>query len=349
MSAASTVRPALFDLLSQLTAQKETLSPSLNANLEVLNKTASLAGIKLFGLNAFDEAERYLTIGAAGGCVLCQFYMATCHALQDGIWYNEDGTLSSRASEETRKWLNLAAAQNYVPALIQLGDTASLEKAKTLVKDFSREEAPNGMYYMYLITNDISWLEKSAAAGWDLAKFKLAEQYRRKPSLIANEALRLARIEELYQESADAGLPLAMYARVFATDSTANLAEKQTRLAHLARDGHLRSMLEYGYALANIPNSQDPVQDQNGHPLPVTNRYGLATDLPVAYAYLQYVHKNLEGPITAPQLPADLHHIERRMTPSDKQRVMQIFSSLDSRIFQLFSRVEDLIIPGTAK
>jgi TPR repeat protein len=204
------------------------------------------------------------------------------------------------------------------------------------------------MYYQYLITDDVSWLEKSAAAGFSLAQFKLAEQYQRHPKLIANDALRLARIEELYQESADAGLPLALYARVFFGDSTASMAEKRTRLARLADLGHVEAMMEYGHALANMPLRERPAPDEDGSEPPFTNPYGLEKNLPLAYALLKHVQKSMPAPIP-PRLPADIHKIEMRMSLEDHEQAKLALAAVESNTPQLFVRLEELIIPGTAK
>ncbi|CAI2797711.1 hypothetical protein K7402_01840 [Pseudomonas fluorescens group sp.] len=348
MSAESTVRSALFNVLSQLNAQKETLSLPMTTALDELNQSAARAGMKMFWLNNTEEAEHFLTIASAAQFPECQFSMATCNVYRDGIWHSEHGKLSSYASEETKKWLKLAAAQNYIPALIQLGDTESLETAKTLVSTFPAYKEPEGMYYQYLITDDVSWLEKSAAAGFSLAQFKLAEQYQRHPKLIANDALRLARIEELYQESADAGLPLALYARVFFGDSTASMAEKRTRLARLADLGHVEAMMEYGHALANMPLRERPAPDEDGSEPPFTNPYGLEKNLPLAYALLKHVQKSMPAPIP-PRLPADIHKIEMRMNLEDHEQAKLALAAVESNTPQLFVRLEELIIPGTAK
>lgn len=296
MSAESTVRSALFNVLSQLNAQKETLSLPMTTALDELNQSAARAGMKMFWLNNTEEAEHFLTIASAAQFPECQFSMATCNVYRDGIWHSEHGKLSSYASEETKKWLKLAAAQNYIPALIQLGDTESLETAKTLVSTFPAYKEPEGLYYQYLITDDVSWLEKSAAAGFSLAQFKLAEQYQRHPKLIANDALRLARIEELYQESADAGLPLALYARVFFGDSTASMAEKRTRLARLADLGHVEAMMEYGHALANMPLRERPAPEEDGSEPPFTNPYGLEKKPPPRLRPVEARPKKHAGP-----------------------------------------------------
>lgn len=348
MNMDSTVRPALFNVLCQLNSQSTSLTLDMRTALIELNSAALNAGKKMFGLNNLEDAEHFLNIAGAAGSAWSQFAMATCGAYRDGIWHREHGGITSSASDETKKWLNLAAAQDYLPALIQLGDTQSQEKAKALITNLPPEETPQGMYYMYLITNDANWLEKSAEAGWNQARYKLASLYRREPQRIANEALRLARIEELNQQSADSGLPLAVYARVFSDDSTASLAEKRTRLAQLARMGHVEGMLEYGYALANLPRDLYRTTTPYGHELPAPRTYGLPKDLGLAYAQLKYVQKQTAGAIKVPALADDLHTIEMRMTPTDVEKANTTLRALAQMNIEPFYRLEELIIAGTA-
>lgn len=343
------VRPALFNVLCQLNKQSTPMTLDMRTALNELNIAALNAGKKMFGLNSLEDAEHFLNIVAAAGNAWCQFAMATCGAYRDGIGHRESGGIISHASEETKKWLNLAAAQDYIPALIQLGDTQSQEKAKALITNLPPEETPQGMYYMYLITNDANWLEKSADAGWNQARYKLASLYRREPQRIANEALRLARIEELNQQSADSGLPLAVYARVFSDKSTASIAEKQTRLVQLARMGHVEGMLEYGYALANLPRDLYRATTPYGHELPAPRTYGLPKDLGLAYAQLKYIQKQAAGAVKAPTLAEDLHTIEMGMSPTDAEKANTTLRELAQKNIEPFYRVEELIIPGTAK
>lgn len=345
----TTVNPPLFAVLSQLSTQLGTLTPQMQQALNELNYAASRTGGQLYALNQLEEAEHFLNIVAASGDPWAQFTMATIHAHHDGIWFNEQGEMTSNASEETIKWLRLSAAQDYVPALIQLGDTQSLEKAKTLINGLPDNDKPMGMYFMYLATDVVSWLESSAAAGYNLAQFKLARLYLRKPQIIANEALRAARIEELYQESADGGLPLAVYTRIFAGNSTASITEKQTRLSQLAWMGQVDGMLEYGYALANRPRNETRTAEVYPDEHAPSRTYGLARDLGVAYAMLKYVMKKTVGIIKAPALAYDVHSIEMQMTSKDGEKADATLSQLTEKDIQPFYRLEQLIIPGTAK
>lgn len=346
MSKDSKVIPELFELLSLMNENRQSLAPQVQTSLDALNNAASETGANLFVLNRFEEAEHYLSIGAAAGSGWSAFAMATCSAQRDGIWYTPDGRLASRASDDTKRWLKLAADRNYIPALIQLGDTESIEKAKDLLNQGVVEPSLAG-YYMYLITDDVMYLQQAATegSGSGLAKFKLAQLYQRAPGIIENAALRTARIEELLQESADAGLPLALYARVFSADSTASVREKQERLAKLAWAGQVDAMLEYGYALANMPRSRQlsPGQYEDGHQIPHT--YGLARDLGVAHALLKFVLKNTPQAST---LAADVHFIQTRMTDTDRERSDATDRQLAEKQVGPFYRLEELIIPGTA-
>ncbi|MDQ0654023.1 hypothetical protein [Pseudomonas cedrina] len=349
MNMNSNVDPVLFNFLSQVNMQKAALSPPTQITLNQLYSTAHEAGAKLFWLGNLEKAEPLLNIAAASGNGWSQFALATCNVYRDGIWHTEHDSLVSYPSEETKKWLRLAAANDYLPALIQLGDSASVEKAKALISQLPAEEKPQGLYYQYLLTDDAEWLERSAAAGSNKAQHALANLYRRNPQMIANDAYRTARIEELYQLAADGGLPLAVYSRVFSADSSASAAEKQSRLAQLAWLGHVEGMLEYGYALANLPrrSTRNPLLYEDQQPKPRT--YGLAKDLGVACAMLKFVLKNTAGAISMPMLADDVHRIETQMTPADQEQADTTLRQLTEKQISPFYRLEELIIPGTAK
>ncbi|UII74059.1 hypothetical protein LVW35_13120 [Pseudomonas sp. HN11] len=347
MNLDSNVLPALFNVLAHLNAQHKPLAQPMQAALDTLNSTAVEAGTRMFNLGNLEKAESYLTIGAGAGDVWCQFALATCGTYRDGIWHRERGDVISHAGDETKKWLRLAADQNHIPALIQLGDSASMEKAQGLINDAPAYDQPRGMYYMYLITEDASWLEKSAAAGWEEAQYRLAEFYQRHPERITNSALRAARIEELFQESADGGFPLAVHARIFSDDSTASLTEKQARLDQLARMGQVDAMLEYGYALANMPRFEHRAPDT--YELRTTPRtYGLAQDLGLAYAMLKFVLKQTAGAIEFPRLAADLHGLEMRLRPKDVEMADATLLKFHDNGVRAFRRLYEVIIPRTA-
>lgn len=349
MKSDSKIRPALFSVLSQLNTQKTTMPLEMQTALNELNDAALHTGAKIFQLNKLEEAERFLNIAAANGNAWSQFALATCGAYRDGIWHHKNGEVTSHASDDTKKWLRLAAAQNYIPALIQLGDAQSLEKAKGLLTNPASQENPQGMYYMYLITNDTHWLEKSAAVGWNQAQYKLAQLYQQKPEIFSNDTLRHARIEELLQASADGGLPLAVYARVFSDESNASFAEKQSRLAQLAWMGQVYGMLEYGYALANFARAQKDASRYAPGERQAPRTYGLAKDLGLAYAMLKYVLKKTAEVDEVPMLASDLHAIEMQMTQTDWEKARTTLTELADKAIEPFSRLEELIIPGTAK
>lgn len=348
MSKNSTVIPALFKVLYLMRGKGNAVPPEMEAAVEELNAVAYETGRKLFMLNAFEDAQLYLNVAAAAGYDWHLFALATCGVYRDGIGYSQDGKIFSHASDETKKWLTLAAAVDYVPALIQLGDAKSKTRAKELL-DAGAVRGPLATYYMYLLTDDSNYLQQAATEGSSLAKFKLAQLYRRVPQMIENAALRTAKIEELFQDSADAGLPLAVYARVFDAESTASAAEKQTRLAQLAWLGQVEGMLEYGYALANMPRTQNPTpgRHQDGQQIPHT--YGLARDLGVAHAMLKFVLKNTAGAIQIRNLATDIHLIEMRMSDADVGTSNGTLRQLAEKKVEPFYRLEELIIPGTAR
>lgn len=325
-----TVSSALFMLFSQLNEQKTALPAALNASLTQLNDVAKKIGLELFGLERYEEAQWYLTFAGAAGDLESQYAMATCQTRRDGELYTP--------SAETKKWLRLAAAQNYMPALMRLGDAESLTKANALASLAATQGNAQAMLDMYTLTKNVTWLEKAVAAGNHEAEFTLAEAYRNDPQLIANAVERMALMEELYQKSADGGCQRAVYDRIFSLQSTASIAEKQQRLGQLAWAGQIDGLLEYGYALAGLP------RDKARAP----RTYGLEKDQAKAFAFLEFVLKKSPATRATPQLEADVEDLWHQLSPEKYDASMAIQSELENKIPTLFKLITPMIVLGKA-
>lgn len=324
----SKVSSALFTLFIQLNQQKASLAPLLNASLTQLSDVAKNIGLELFYLESYEKAQWYLTFAATAGDVESQYAMATCQTRLDGELYTP--------SEETKKWLRLAAAQDYVPALMRLGDTESLAKADALARPDATDGDSRAMLNLYTLTEDITWLDKAVAAGDHQAEFALAEAYRKKPGLIANEAERLALMEELYQKSADSGYPSAVYDRVFSPQSTASVVEKQQRLGQLAWMGQIDGLLEYAYALAG--------RSRDGEREPRT--YALVKDQAQAFAWLGFVLMKLPTALVTPHLDADVEDLSYTLSSEQHEASKALQAELVNTIPRIFKFLAPMIVLG---
>lgn len=326
MSTESQVLPPLFSLITQLHDGARTLPAQLNSTFTELTETAKDTGFSLFSLRRYKKARFHLTIAGAAGDVDSQYAMATCQSVLDG------GV--RRTTSATRQWLSLAAAQNHIPALMRLGDVQSLAKAKELATSAANANVPHAMIYLYLMTQDIEWLNRAAATGAPEALFELAQAYRKRPALISDNQEREAKVAQLIQRSADAGHRKAVHDLAFAQDGTVSTEEKQKRIIQLAEMGQLDGLLEYGYALAGL--SQDKSK---------THRtYGLESNLPKACALLRLVLMETADAMTLPNIEADYWALMHQM--SDTQDYEAILTDLQETTPRVFSVLEPMVVVG---
>lgn len=330
MSIDSPALSSLFTLLTQLNTQAETTPAVLSLSLGQLNEAANKTGLALFKLENYEKARYYLTIAAAAGDAESQYAMATCETRLDGGFRS--------ASENTKKWLRLAAAQDHIPALMRLGDRDSLAKAKDLTTSAAADGSARAMLYLYTLTQDAEWLAKATVTGNPEAQYTLAEAYRKRPELISNAVEREALIAELHQKSADSGYPEAVYTRAFTSDKTVSVEEKQTRIAQLALMGQLDGMLEYGYALAGLS------QDRTRAP----HTYGLERNLPKAYAMLQFVLMKTDGALLLQTVEQDAWALRHQLPPQDSNTAETIFNELQNTLPVVFKTLRPMVILGRA-
>lgn len=323
------VSSKLSTLITQLNDQKASLPAPLNATLAELTDAARKIGSALFCRGKIDDAAFYLTFPALNGDAQSQYAMATCTGYIFGAF--------RYAFPETKKWLRLAAAQNNVFALMWLGDTESLAKARELSMAAVAAGNAQGMLNMYTLTQDITWLTQAAATGNSKAQFKLAQAYREHPGLMTNAVERNALIEEMCQKSADSGYPPALYDRVYPQTSTASTLEKQQRFAQLVAAGELEGIQEYGYALAGMPWKGAKK----------ARTYGLEKDLPKARALLKFARDRNVGIESVDQLDADLEEILHQMSPKQYDASLSILAELNSKVLLVAQFNEPKVVLGS--
>jgi len=334
----SNTLPALFALLTQLKAQKNSLGETISASLDQLNETATKMGSELFSLEYYDRAELCLTIAAAQGNADAQYAMATCVTRRDGGF--------RVASEETRKWLSLAAAQNHIPSLMRLGDADSLEKANGLLQPKATAGDTQAMRLLFELSNDVNWLTMAVAQGDHAAEFQLAQAYRGTPTLIPNPVERRALIEELLQKAADGGDLQALADRVFSANSTATVLEKQQRLVQFAGSGQLDALLEYGYALAGMPRNGEGASNFVQRHRSAPRTYGLERDFGKAYAVLGLVLPIMPANPSAEILRQDMDAILHQMTPQQYAASGTTRLDMQANIPRVFKTIAPMILVG---
>ncbi|WP_124421738.1 MULTISPECIES: sel1 repeat family protein [Pseudomonas fluorescens group] len=318
----------LYTLISQLNEQKASLPEPLKTSLAELTHTSKAIGTALFHQERYEEAEFYLTFPGLAGEAEAQYAMATCTGYQlGGFRY---------PFAQTLRWLRLAAAQDHVLALMWLGDSQSLAKAKALSTTGAAQGDIQSMFNLYALTQDITWLTKAADTGNPGALYKLAQTYREHPGLMPNAVERTAEIEVLCQRAADSGYPWALADRVFSPASTATMVEKQRRLAQLAWTGDPDGLLEYGYALAGL--ARDKTKP--------ARTYGMDRDLPKAYAALKFEWNRTATTRPVPGLEEALNFIDHQMNVADHEAVPASQSELASKIASAPKYYEPKVVIG---
>ncbi|AZE83647.1 hypothetical protein C4J98_2234 [Pseudomonas orientalis] len=327
MSIDSAVLHPLFTLFTQLHAHAEALPAPIKSSLTELTAEAKQTGLDLFNLRRDQQARFFLTIAGAAGDAEAQYTMATCVSyLQGGV---------RLYSSETKKWLLLAAAQNHIPALMRLGDAESLAKAKALATTAPFAETPRAMVYLYVMTKDIEWLRKAAAAGDPEALYRLAGAYEENPELLPDAQEREVKVALLTQQAADAGYAEAVSSLAFSRDKAVSVAEKQKRIIQLALMGNQEALLVYGYALAGL--SQDKTR--------APHTYGLEKNLPKACAVLEFLLITESGSLVRQPIEEDLWALKHQMLDTRQSEVY--LRELQVQIPRVFSRMGPLLILGS--
>ncbi|MBD8151227.1 sel1 repeat family protein [Pseudomonas fluorescens] len=318
----------LYTLISQLHEQKASLTEPLKTSLSELINTSKEIGTALFHQERFEEAEFYLTFPGLAGEAEAQYAMATCTGYQLGAF--------RYPFARTVGWLRLAAAQDHVLALMWLGDTQSLAKAKALSTEGAAQGDIQSMFNLYTLTQDITWLTKAADTGNPRALYKLAQTYQKHPGLMPDALERTATIEALCTRAADSGYPWALADRLFSPTSNATMVEKQRRLAQLAWTGDQNGLLEYGYALAALPRD-------NTKP---ARTYGMDRDLPKAYAALKFEWDRTATTRPVPGLEEAIDFISHQMNVDEHDAALASQSELKSKIASSVKYHEPKVVVG---
>lgn len=242
---------------------RDTLS-SLLLQINSEPDEATIKGLQLYNLGEFIQAKSHLTIAAAGGNSAAQYALGEIIRRQAGS-----------VTEEAKTWYRLAGAQNHVYALMRLGDTASLDNAKTLAQANADKGDTDAMLQLYELDQNIESLKKAADAGSLEAKYILAVKYDRDEKLIGDSVARRTAIDTLLKTAADGGLPKAMHWYANRPPISQNLPVRQKWLIKRAELNDVNGVLEYGYALGGVYADDDGVDTEYGTTQDLVKGYGL--------------------------------------------------------------------------
>ncbi|CEA01775.1 hypothetical protein BN1049_00532 [Pseudomonas saudimassiliensis] len=236
-------------------------------------QTAKERGIALF--NQFRVGGSYLLIAAEAGDADAQYYLG-----------EEIRTLNRFITRESQKWLEAAANQGHIYAMIRLGRSGNdlcavmgncpsgskspgdwLRHAYRVALPLAEQGDPEAMFLMYKITLDTDWRAKAAEAGHAFAQYGEAISIKQGRGfyLFGN---RKKAVEKWFKASAEGGYPLSMqyYQEILAErDDWEGVRYWQQKAAET---GHAESIYTLGAYLSHEPEGA-------GHELDLVKGYGL--------------------------------------------------------------------------
>jgi len=239
-------------------------------------QSAKVRGIILYNQYKAVSANSFLTVAAEAGDHEAQYYLG--ESLRKKNHY---------MNAEARKWYEASAAQGDLYAMIQLGRSEKdlckfmnncppaqkepiewLNHARNLVKPKADQGDAEAMYFMYELTIDDAWLEKSASAGNALAQYWMAIGVRQGDGFFLPWK-RLEAIGNWLKLSAEGGYPPAMmeYA-AFIYEDQGDLTVARHWIVEAANKGYKSGVSSYGAYSAHSPSLYDfPLDRVKGYAL----------------------------------------------------------------------------------
>lgn len=265
-------RLILLKYITILTLLAAPLAQAIQLSEEQLK--AKQNGIILY--NQHKDPEHELRIAAEAGDQEAQYYLA------------EDLRRTSRyTTTEAHKWYTAAAEQGDLYAMRRLSSMQSdlciamgncpngLKRPedwhqKLLATAIPLAEKGDGeaMYLLYHATNDLEWLEKSAAAGYAHSQFWLALKYTQGDKFFLFPWEKDAAIESLLRQSAEGGDPKGTTRYYGVLHKKGDLEGARYWLKKGAETGHTVSFSNYALFLSD-PNN--PLE----LPINLVESYGL--------------------------------------------------------------------------
>jgi hypothetical protein len=250
------------------------LSVNVDANLTTEEQVAKSKGILLF--NQHKNSVVALRVAAEAGDAEAQFYLA-----------EELHKEKQLMTTEAQKWYEASAAQGDYYSMFRLatakGDLcATANKCPTgirspadwlvlLIKS-AEPRAMNGdaeaMAIMYNAKADLTWLEKSAEAGYAPAQWLLANRYSEGEGSFLLPWNRKSAEEKWLKASSEGGYPKAMIEYISILYERGDMEGVRHWLELAAKTGYQDAVSSYGAYLAHTP-------DKVGYPVDLIKGYAL--------------------------------------------------------------------------
>jgi TPR repeat protein len=252
------------------------LSGYVNAHLTQDEQSAKSRGILLF--NQYKNAQFELRIAAEAGDTEAQFYLA-----------EELRKEKQFMTAEAKKWYEASAAQGDYYSMFQLatagGDLCALANKcpsgiksagdwlELLIKT-AEPRAMKGdaeaMAIMYNAKSDLTWLEKSAEAGYAPAQWLLANRYSEGEGSFLLPWNRKSAEEKWLKASSEGGYPKAMIEYISILYQRGDMEGVRHWLEIAAKTGYQDAVSSYGAYLSHTP-------DKVGYPIDLIKGYALVS------------------------------------------------------------------------
>jgi TPR repeat protein len=252
------------------------LSGYVNAHLTQDEQSAKSRGILLF--NQYKNAQFELRIAAEAGDTEAQFYLA-----------EELRKEKQFMTAEAKKWYEASAAQGDYYSMFQLatagGDLCAVANKcpsgiksagdwlELLIKT-AEPRAMKGdaeaMAIMYNAKSDLTWLEKSAEAGYAPAQWLLANRYSEGEGSFLLPWNRKSAEEKWLKASSEGGYPKAMIEYISILYERGDMEGVRHWLEIAAKTGYQDAVSSYGAYLSHTP-------DKVGYPIDLIKGYALVS------------------------------------------------------------------------
>jgi TPR repeat protein len=252
------------------------LSGYANAHLTQDEQSAKSRGILLF--NQYKNAQFELRIAAEAGDAEAQFYLA-----------EELRKEKQFMTAEAKKWYEASSAQGDYYSMFQLatagGDLCAVANKcpsgiksagdwlELLIKT-AEPRAMKGdaeaMAIMYNAKSDLTWLEKSAEAGYAPAQWLLANRYSEGEGSFLLPWNRKSAEEKWLKASSEGGYPKAMIEYISILYERGDMEGVRHWLEIAAKTGYQDAVSSYGAYLSHTP-------DKVGYPIDLIKGYALVS------------------------------------------------------------------------
>lgn len=298
------IRLALLKSLTLLILLSTTQAQAQTPQLSQEQIKSKENGIALY--NQYKDPEQELRVAAEAGDKEAQYYLA------------EDLRRTNRyTTEEAYKWYTRASEQGDLYAMHRLSSMKSdlcvtmgncpkglksandwHKKLLSTATELAEKGDGEAMYLLYHATNNLEWLEKSAAVGYAHSQFWLASKYAQGDKFFLFPWEKDAAIESLLKRSAEGGDPKGITRYYGLLQEKGELEGARYWLRKGAETGHTVAFSNYALFLSD-PNN--PLQ------LPV--------DLVESYGLMSLLLELDGGGDMLPLAKDELPRIAARMTP----------------------------------